>query len=68
LKLNQSKIEDAGVYNLIASNRVGKITAKTELIVQGNFEEFGFSQRLGFKFSIIFKFHQNLLEKLLILK
>lgn len=36
LKLNHSLIEDAGIYNLLASNRVGKINAKTELIVQGN--------------------------------
>ena len=29
-----AKAENAGVYNLLASNKLGKVTAKTELIVQ----------------------------------
>lgn len=34
LILKETKIENAGVYNIVASNRVGKIIAKTELIIE----------------------------------
>jgi hypothetical protein len=35
LRIDKTQVEDAGVYTIFASNRVGKINIKTELIVQG---------------------------------
>jgi hypothetical protein len=40
LALSSAQVDDAGVYNIVASNRVGKITSKTELIVQSNFSQY----------------------------
>ncbi len=34
LLIHNPKMEDSGVYNIVAANKVGKITAKTELVVQ----------------------------------
>ena len=37
LTIDSSKMNDSGVYNIDAQNRVGKVTTKTELIVQRKF-------------------------------
>lgn len=39
LEIQTAKESDSGTYTLIASNRVGKISCKTELIVQGKSTE-----------------------------
>lgn len=36
LEIQSAKMSDSGQYNLIASNRVGKLSCKTELVVQSN--------------------------------
>jgi hypothetical protein len=34
LEIDSTKIDDAGVYTVVAFNKVGKITTKTDFIVQ----------------------------------
>mgnify|MGYP001810494054 CR=1 FL=1 len=45
LSIDKAKAADAGVYNVSAVNRVGKVATKTELVVQSN---------LSFKFLFSF--------------